>query len=708
MLLNPNVPSSAQTPGTFLFISTAPTSTGTAEQKNLFLVSTGLLQGSALCGQPYNLTAGTVDPNDIQQYSDVVRVNQVFGRRSPAANRFRSAIQEIPFGVNDYLGGIAEPVNTGFAGVATKLITVAGTAVGSGEISIRLCGHEARPAVANGDAAATVAASGKRAIDTKIPDAPVVTTGLISATIPLTYIVRGEEGNDFPVMITVPPELTGLTFSPGTITVTTTSVGHGGGASLFTLKVGSLSIVVSIPASSTATQAAALIVAAVNAATFPLTATSSAGVVTMFYRSGWVVNRIQLSSTEDAMGQVYTLADRHDGGLPLITVSGANATGTTLNVISGGITQAVTISAANTLAQSATAIQAAIHGNAAFPLDCAASVGATVPCTWRVTPTSASLSGTDTTQTYTLTFPAAITTVATVPGSTTFTGLAGAGTPTLTTLLANKAKLGEFIEWAVDYTDTSSVNAIAAHIDLYANGYYQQGQRTTMCDTRGVEDVKTILTLATPTLGNYWRQSVVTYQDPPCQGGAYAAQIAARLCATNLPYNMDGQILAIGGGSPMLPARSDTELSPTTIDVALDPYHLTPLRGVNGNVTIVRGKTTWDGIDPKWGDWSYGRIFDALRFGMGNFLNARFFQKVLYVGGGTVRVPNGFTIADVKNAMGEYLDSQDGILVDGSANLKQYIQAEVDESDSSRILLEFRERAPRENHERVGVISSAA
>lgn len=144
MLLNPNVPSSAQTPGTFLFISTAPTSTGTTEQRNLFLVSTGLLQNSALCGQPYNLTAGTVAPDDIQQYADVVRVNQVFGRRSPAANRFRSAIQEIPFGVNDYLGGIAEPVNTGFAGVATKLITVAGTAVGSGEISIRLCGHEAR------------------------------------------------------------------------------------------------------------------------------------------------------------------------------------------------------------------------------------------------------------------------------------------------------------------------------------------------------------------------------------------------------------------------------------------------------------------------------------------------------------------------------------------------------------------------------------
>ncbi len=707
MLLNPDVPSSSQTPGTDLYISTAPTSTGTPAPKNLFLLATGVLQGSAITGQPYNLTAGTVAPNDIEQYSNVELVAQLFNRRSPLANRFRSAIQEVPFGINIFAGGIAEPANSGFAGFATKLITVAGTAVGSGQISLRICGHEARPSIANGDSAATFASTAKTALDNTIPNCPMVTTGLIGSTIPLIYIVRGEDGNDSPVVVTVPPEITGITFSPGIITVTVNSAGAAGGASLFTIRVGSLSVVVSIPLGSTPAQAATLIAAAVNAATFPLTASVSAGVVTLFYRSGWVVNRIQLNSTEDAMGQVCTISDRHDGGLPLITVSGAAATGTTLNVISGGVTQPVVITATNTLAQSATAIQAAIHGNTAFPLDSAASVGATVPCTWRITPTSASLSGTDTTQRFALTFPASITSAATVPGSATFTALAGAGDPNLTTLLANKAKLDAFSEWAMDYVDTTSINAVSAHIELYANGFYQQGQRWCVADTRGVELVKTDITTATPDLGNYWRPSVICYQDPPCQGGAYSAQIAARLCATDLPYNMDGQILAIGGGSPMLPARSDTEMSATTIDVALSPYHLTPLRGINGNVTIVRGKSTWNGLESKWGDWSYGRMFDALRYGLRNFLNQRFAGKVFFVGQGVIRVSNAFRLIDVFNAIGEYLDSQQGIIVDGSAALKPFIAVGVDENDATRILINLRERPPRENHQRVGVITSA-
>jgi len=716
MDINPDVPSSSQLPGTFLSISTAPSTTGTPEEKDLFPVSTAILSASAITGAPYNLTAGTAAPNDIQQYSDVSRVAQSFNRRSPVANRFRSALQEVPFGINIYLPAIAEPTGSGFAGFATKLVTVAGTAVGTGEVTIRAAGHPARFQVANGDNGSVVAADGKIALDSKIPDAPMVTADVIDhslpvitiatnatgsnftitangvakviaitaawtptqsataiaaalagdatypvtatsalgvvnltwrtgfpvvsltilgadatqtyaltylttgsasgATIPLTYVVRGEEGNDSPIVLTIPPELTGITFSPAVLEITTNAAGDGGSASLFTIRVGSLAVVVAIPVATTPTNAALLIKAAVNAATFPLTATCAAGFVTLFYRSGWVVNRIQVNSTEDGGGQIYTLADRHD---------------------SAGL----------------------------------------------------------------------ITTAATTPGSATFTALAGSGTPTLTTMLANKAKLPAFIEWSVDYADTTSIDAISAHIELYANGYYQQNQRWTICNTSPVETIALISGLATPNLGNYWRSSLVTYQEPPVQGGAFSTQIAARLCATDLPYNMDGQILKATGVAPMLPARADTEMSPTTIDVALGSYHLTPLRSVNGNVTIVRGKTTWTGIESKWGDWSYGRIFDALRFGLRNFLNSRFFQKVLFIGGGTVRVPNGFTLADVRDACGEYLDSQDGILVDNSASLKPFIEVAIDPLDASRILIALRERAPRENHQRVGVLSSA-
>ena len=61
MILNPDVPSSAQTPGTFLFISTAPTTVGTVQPKSLFLVATGILSGSAITNAPYSLTAGTAE-----------------------------------------------------------------------------------------------------------------------------------------------------------------------------------------------------------------------------------------------------------------------------------------------------------------------------------------------------------------------------------------------------------------------------------------------------------------------------------------------------------------------------------------------------------------------------------------------------------------------------------------------------------------------
>src|SRR5690242_1587304 len=122
--LNPDVPSSSQIPGTFLFISTAPTATTTTLPKDWFYLASAILTGSAITGAPYNLTAGTQAPNDISQYSNLDRVNLAFNRRSPIANRFRSALQEIPFGINLFLPAIAEPTNTGFAGFATKTITV--------------------------------------------------------------------------------------------------------------------------------------------------------------------------------------------------------------------------------------------------------------------------------------------------------------------------------------------------------------------------------------------------------------------------------------------------------------------------------------------------------------------------------------------------------------------------------------------------------
>lgn len=716
MEINPDVPSFSSLSGTFLFISTAPTSTTTVLPKNLFLLSTGILSGSAITGAPYNLTAGDAAPNDIDQFSNLQRVIQRFGRRSPVANRFRSALQEVPFGINVFLPAIKEPTNSGFAGFATKIIRAAGTVVGSGEISVRACNFEARAPVANGDNANAVATAIKSALDNKIPDAPVVTAsnidiqlpvititvnatgtsvfsivangvtktqaltagwtptqsataiaaalsgdatypltatsnagvvtptwragfpvssitisttdatqlfaltylttgGSAGVTTPLTYVVRGQEGNDSPLVVTIPPEVTGITLSPAIVTVTTTSIGDGGSASLFTIQCGSLVTVVSIPVATTPANATLLIEAAINGGTFPLTSDAIGAMVTLFFRSGWVFNRLKVASTEDATGQTYAVADRHD------------------------------------------------------------SAGA-------------------------------ITSVTTTAGDPAFTALQGSGVPTLTTVLDNKAKLPAMIEWSSDYTDLTSINAEVEHVELYANGFYQQGQRETRCSTEIVDDVADILTSATPALSNYWRQSVVTYQDPPSQGASFAVQIAARLCATDLPYNMDGRVLRSGSLSPLLPARADTEMTPPTLDVAIGSYHLTPLRGVNGQVSIVRGRSTWGG-EGRWGDWSYGRIFDQVRFELGAFLNNRFAGKVLFIGGGTIRIRNAFTLRDLRNAIGEYLDSRDGIIIDGSRTLKQFIQVDIDGVDPTRQLIQLAIRPPIESHQRVGVLTSS-
>jgi hypothetical protein len=240
--VNPNVPSTAQVPDTYLYISTVPTTITTAQPKNLFLVATAILAASQILNAPYSLTAGTAVANEIAQYSDVTRVNLAFNRRSPIANRFRNAIQEIPIGINIFCASIMEPSNSGFAGFATKLLTFAGTAQGSGEITIRACGHECRVPVANGDTAAVIATDAKTTLDRYIPDAPMVTAGIIaSTTVPLTYVVRGEDGNDSPVLVYIPPEITGITVSPGTITVTTNAIGNSASRNATTRRIPSRS-----------------------------------------------------------------------------------------------------------------------------------------------------------------------------------------------------------------------------------------------------------------------------------------------------------------------------------------------------------------------------------------------------------------------------------------------------------------------------------
>lgn len=629
---NPDVPAAVKTPDTYLYISTAPVSTGSPQPLNVLILAPMINSAAALTASPYSLTAGTeADLNSIKQYTSVSVVQQAFGRRSLAAQRFRAVLQAQPVGLNVYIAAIAEPTNSDFAGVATQLLTFAGTAVGSGEIKIRVRGYLHRIGVASGDSAATIATathtgmggSGGRT-NPQCPDCPMVPGAIVSSvTVPLVFVHRGEIGNSKPIVVDIPPEITGIYVSPGIITVSGTGNAGVGSSSTFTLRCGSQSLTVSIPHNTNAADAATAIAAAINAATFPLAAEASTADVILKYRSGWAVHRIQIQSSEPVGGQTYTLEDR------------MNST----------------------------------HG--------------------------------------------AIDTVATVPGTTAFTALQGSGTPTLTTVLANRAKGVACMEWAVSYNDSTSVGAIITHIEQYANGYYQHNQRAffssdEVLDTTGtgLKNAKQRLTDPSPVATSYWRYAFLQEQDPFCDLNDCAAELAADLCATPLPFNFDGHILAQGGDIPILPGRADTELDPSTTDTAMRAYYLTPAKDDNGRVKIIRGVTTWAASNTEWADFSYGRMFDDARYRLRSFLNERFAGKVLFTATAP-RVDNAFTLSDVRDAVQEFLDSRDGITVDGAKSLGRFIVAELDPDDASYIRLAFRLRVPREAHVKSGVISSA-
>ena len=135
-------------------------------------------------------------------------------------------------------------------------------------------------------------------------------------------------------------------------------------------------------------------------------------------------------------------------------------------------------------------------------------------------------------------------------------------------------------------------------------------------------------------------------------------------------------------------------------------YHLTPVHGVSGVPTIIRGVTSWGAANTEWSDLSYGRMFDDARYRIRSFFNQRFAGKVLFTGT-TPRVDNAFTLADVEDAGREWLLSRDGITVDGAKELAKYVKAELDPDDKTFIRFALRLRVPREGHVKSGTLSSA-
>jgi hypothetical protein len=285
---------------------------------------------------------------------------------------------------------------------------------------------------------------------------------------------------------------------------------------------------------------------------------------------------------------------------------------------------------------------------------------------------------------------AAVTTVATVPGTATATAFAGSGTPNLTAALANiiKDKDG-FLEWVSEFTDSTSVRAITTTtIEVQGNGANNKSQRVHFASSEPLDTARTRISGAlapSPDLTGYWRSSYLHGQDLPMQATTAAAMLAAALAVAEQPKNFDGyELLSQDPRVPIAPSRQDVELSDASRDVAMRSYHLTPLIGVNGRLRVQRGVTTWGAVNIEWADFSFGRCFDRDRSGMRRFLSTRFAGKI-YFSYTEPRIPNGFTDTDVEDAIIEYQALRDGITVDGADSLRQFVKVRRNGTDGSRL-----------------------
>ena len=150
-----------------------------------------------------------------------------------------------------------------------------------------------------------------------------------------------------------------------------------------------------------------------------------------------------------------------------------------------------------------------------------------------------------------------------------------------------------------------------------------------MVSTDPLETAKTVATNASPQLGNSWRYSVGVHRGAACQGGAYSAAVAARLCATDLPTTWTG---CNSRPAPLLrccPLAAPRPTSPHQARMWHSEAITYSRSGAStGSSRSTAARPPGRRATPSGGDWSFGRTFDAVRFGMRAFLNRRFKGRV--------------------------------------------------------------------------------
>ena len=243
------------------------------------------------------------------------------GQGSDAARAFQAFTAQAGNGTADvYLMLVPDPSLLG--GQATRTIIVAGTPSIAGSVDLWVCGYLLSVRIAMSDTPTTIAASLAAAVNA-LADLPV-TASANTGTVTLTYRHYGFVGNDIPVIVSQ-TDATGITFSPGTITYANAVVGAGAA----TVSVGGTTISAALAGGETAAQAATKVKLAINAGSYPVSATDDgAGVLTLFYVPGRVVNKVSAaivtSTGVTATVACGTVVPNNGSNRPTLTTALAN------------------------------------------------------------------------------------------------------------------------------------------------------------------------------------------------------------------------------------------------------------------------------------------------------------------------------------------------------------------------------------------------
>lgn len=278
------------------------------------------LFGMVLSGYPATLNTPFLATGQSQ-------VDQQCGASSHLAQLYKDAkAQPQSVGAEIWLHPLAEPAG---GTKATHLVKFLAPNGGAGTAAVKACvceidvdGQVASFRVAVGDTFAVIATNAKAALDL-IPDLTQATS-VVSATLTLTEAQAGEHGNDRPIRVTFSDPDCGVAASPGTVTFASGPTTADG---TVTLDMGARTVAAALATGRTDTQSATLLTAAINGDASPVTASSSAGVVTLYYRNDRYIRRFAATVTGGVGPQTATVAAGTAGsGVPSFTSAITNLT----------------------------------------------------------------------------------------------------------------------------------------------------------------------------------------------------------------------------------------------------------------------------------------------------------------------------------------------------------------------------------------------